>query len=495
MATYQQYLGRFWLPASQFDLSDGVNTPTISIPAGYYYLTNDASDTGSQLVETVQAAMRAATGYSAATCAYSTSTGLVTIGFASSTSVTWINDDLRDALGYTGDLSSGTSHAAPSVSPYVWRPYFPASSYPTDLSQWWAVGSTSKTGRRADGKAYGVTGNTYNEARVQYTMLPEANVCTNGSNSFRVFFENVAHLNQPVRCYPDRTTTTSYTGLLASDGEKLGTWTDFAARHISGYQGLWDADLMFWEHTATAPQTIVTSQSSVWLYLDDTMPQGVSVDAEVLYRFDGTATSLTDLMGNGHDQVLQSGSTFYVPVDGFVGLGFATAEEYKAASSAAYQYTGAMTAEIEYFNEAVPTASRTLFSCAASGGTEAANELYRLYGVSSTSLITYAIEHGAGTAYTKALAAMMPVGTIQLLTLTRNTAGTTITLYLDGTQIATETVTAPTGGTSSQLTLGDRGDGTAEGWHGVIFGMRITPACFTATQVLEAYQRVRGIIV
>lgn len=40
--------------------------------------------------------------------------------------VTWNSTQLRDILGYTGNLGSGTTHDAPNPSPLLWAPGYPA---------------------------------------------------------------------------------------------------------------------------------------------------------------------------------------------------------------------------------------------------------------------------------------------------------------------------------------------------------------------------------
>ena len=49
-------------------------------------------------------------------------TGLVTIAFGVAKAITWVTTSLRDILGYTGNLASGTSHVATTHIRNVWLP-------------------------------------------------------------------------------------------------------------------------------------------------------------------------------------------------------------------------------------------------------------------------------------------------------------------------------------------------------------------------------------
>jgi hypothetical protein len=59
----------------------------------------------------------------------------VRITAGSSYTITWTDTELRDLLGFTGNLSSASSHTADNVSPALWSPGYealPTSPYGTD---------------------------------------------------------------------------------------------------------------------------------------------------------------------------------------------------------------------------------------------------------------------------------------------------------------------------------------------------------------------------
>lgn len=228
-----------------------------------------------------------------------------------------------------------------------------------------------------------------------------------------------------------------------------------------------------------------------WDYLSATQPTGMATAAQALYKFDGTGSALTDRTGNGHTLTLGAGATFYQSRNGLVGLGCSGSEYYTAAASGSLQPTGAITAE--FICAASTIGQMALYSIDASGGTSASNCLASLYTASSTNKFIHWTETSSGTDHIVTFNSMMPVGEIVHVTETRTSAGTSASIWINGLLVDTQTVTQPTGGSSSFLTIADLTSGTS-GWIGEIYSAKFTLAEFNAAQVLESYQRVRGLV-
>ena len=280
MGLNQQYLGRFYMEALTLTLNDGTYNPTITIPAAYYYISGYTSEAQDQLVEAVTTAMAAETGFGAATCTYAAATGLVSFSFAITTTITFpaASAALKTILGYDGTTTTGAStYAGTNQACYVWRPSRAPSGTPATVENFWDQGSTSLTGRSSDGQAYQITGNTYNEAEIEYTMLSEADTITPATGTIyqdlEQFFIDVAH-TAPMRIYPDRTVNTSTDFVTAlwgrEGGEPLGTFSGFAGRHLRSFNGLWDVTIPLMEHTETSTSAASGAGEDMLIWFDYT---------------------------------------------------------------------------------------------------------------------------------------------------------------------------------------------------------------------------------
>jgi hypothetical protein len=94
---------------------------TKTIPAGTYYLSSPGSGSNDFLAE-VQSQF-GATSVTASLGEYGT--GIVTITFSGSTDVSWISTELRDILGFTGNLSGASSYVGTLSARGVWMPNVP----------------------------------------------------------------------------------------------------------------------------------------------------------------------------------------------------------------------------------------------------------------------------------------------------------------------------------------------------------------------------------
>jgi hypothetical protein len=103
---------------------------------------------------------------------------------------------------------------------------------------------------------------------------------------------------------------------------------------------------------------------------------------------------------------------------------------------------------------------------------------------------------GAGTAYLLDDDDMLPFGALQVLTATRDSAGTALKIYLNGYEVASTTVgAAPSGTAPDQVSVGAVTTATASDQYtftGLIASLRITNAEFSAAQVLSEAQSAMG---
>lgn len=255
MATYQQYLTRFSFGGNDpaFTVNDGGGADNITITPGYYWLKGYSGEVASQLMEHLSTLMAAEIAGSTAT--YSYSTGLVTLDFNSTTTaVTWWDTDLRDALGFTANLSGAASYVATYKARYAWRPSLPMSYIGTSLDSFWAIEPRTKVMRSNDGKVSSVAMDPLYSQTVRYIGLPSAEILTDEcdlQDSFEQFYADA--IGQPIRIYTDKTLDTEAsikTGVIAAAEEgNAAKIVDTMDRHVDSYQGMWNVELPLWKVT------------------------------------------------------------------------------------------------------------------------------------------------------------------------------------------------------------------------------------------------------
>ena len=250
MTTLQQYLGRFYIGVNRNAFSIGASV--LTIPAGWYYLCGYSGESAPQLCETMQAQIRSiGAGQSEAVVAFNTNIGRVGIFLETAAALTFDDSELGALLGYSesayGSAYTFVSEAQPR---YVWRPTEGLVDYPGDLATWWSKSSTTLGIRAPAGTTYTVKGNLLYDGAFSYELLPLADVISTSATehvSFEQFWVDVIHEGQPIRCYHDRTLATAAsiaTGICLGGGEEdgMGSFTKWARRHVSTWDGLWSID-------------------------------------------------------------------------------------------------------------------------------------------------------------------------------------------------------------------------------------------------------------
>jgi len=255
MSTYQHWLGRFAVGASNDSFTVDATAKTCT--AGNYYLFGYTSESTVQFIEHMEDLIAAVVASSTVT--YSTTTERVTIAWGSNShALTWTDTDLRDLLGFTTNLASGAGpYTATNAPRYLWAPNRGFTSTPVISSRVYAPISSTVVHCSRDGTLTTVRGNTRYAGEVEYQLLDGTRVFVPATGSvnkeLEKFFEDVIAAGELIRVYPDRSlnASTSYVTVKACvPGEPIGSFEDWAARHISSYDGLADVRIPLAKYVA-----------------------------------------------------------------------------------------------------------------------------------------------------------------------------------------------------------------------------------------------------
>lgn len=262
--TLQRFFGRHTIgtASKDFTLEDSSNTPTtypVALTAGDYFLEAYSGEGTNQLVEHMQAQIRAlgvkgAVDYGSATVVYEPGTDRVTIDFQTdpvTVDITWDDSALQTILGFTGSQTGADAYLAAQSPRYVWSPAKAPAEFPLDLTQFWAPRSSTIVGRSKDGTSHSLKMPVLYDAVLRYELLADTNVITPAAGTtyqdLQQFWVDVVHAGQPIRIYIDRdlsSAANTKTGLWTPDeeGEPIGSFLQHVGRHIRNYNGLWDVD-------------------------------------------------------------------------------------------------------------------------------------------------------------------------------------------------------------------------------------------------------------
>ena len=143
-------------------------------------------------------------------------TGKVTIASTANLAITWTSTDLRDLLGFTGNLSAATSHTATNHCRGVWLPDCPMSA------------------------RYGPNDAGHTEADLVQTVSPQGHVQTSVYNT-RTFLPEVvwSHVARARARIEGETTTNASFERFIRDTQFGGLAYFHVGAHVRLY---WDAD-------------------------------------------------------------------------------------------------------------------------------------------------------------------------------------------------------------------------------------------------------------
>lgn len=252
---YQEFLGRFPVGSTLDSFSIGTNA--ITLTAGNYYVNGYTGESTAQLLEHMQAKIRAATGgYANATVTRSQTTGLVTMATGGgAAAITWTDTALQTLLGFTGTQGSATSHVATYHPRYVWRPTDPPMDVDTTPEEMFAPVSTAKVYRAQDGSMCSVDGVTVLQdcRRLAYQCLPQNDAIRNVAGptyrSLEEFWEDIIARGRPMRVYPDRSVNANSACFTTAvyGAEQPGAFVDTVGKAQGSYLGYWRVDLPLWK--------------------------------------------------------------------------------------------------------------------------------------------------------------------------------------------------------------------------------------------------------
>lgn len=248
MATKGKLEGLITVPTGGWtaSINDGGGADVATIAAGTYYMSSPGSGANDFLAE-VAAKFGAASGRTW-TCTGSHGeggTGIVTLTVNVSSSITWTSTDLRDVLGFTGNLTTATSHVATQSARSIWLPSCEYNARVGGLFR--GVDETDlRTTESAAGHTFAFSSQRKVVNALRWDAITLAKSWIIGEStvnqSFQKFFRDVifgeaswtARPAGPIRWYPDAATDANYITYYA-----LGMTGCALEQFVEDYGGLY----------------------------------------------------------------------------------------------------------------------------------------------------------------------------------------------------------------------------------------------------------------
>lgn len=223
-----------------------------------------------------------------------------------------------------------------------------------------------------------------------------------------------------------------------------------------------------------------------WKYLQLAQPTNMETPAIALYQFDGTDNALTDRTGNGYILTMSNGNAQYALAQNLMGFYFIGSNRmWHNATPAPLQLDRAITVEMQIQFLRINTAEEHLFSISGVNEVLKENELCQLSRAPNTGILTHFVEYGSGTNSSAASTLSVANSELLLITFTRDSDGLASSFYINGENAATANLSNAAGkDTSGNLQKLYIGNTTL---IAIVPSVKITPATFTAAQVLESY--------
>jgi len=254
MATNGKLEAQVTIPTGGWTITctDALGGPTgVVVPAGTYYHSSDGSNSNT-LSEAITTAVNTLLGqtWTLTIAAGESANGKYTIGCDGATcTVTWTDTELRDLLGFTGDLSGSTSYESPSQAQAL---FVASNGFQKKNGQ--SGGSARKSNQQARvndaGYVFAIQGRDYKTASITWPMETRAKCWTVNESTTNESFETFmvdgiwgqsswGTVTGPIRFYPDADTDTDYGTFSAMD---LGEWDpQELTEHYAG--GHWRIEL------------------------------------------------------------------------------------------------------------------------------------------------------------------------------------------------------------------------------------------------------------
>lgn len=235
-------------------LTDALGGPTtVTLPAAtYYHSSADSTGTYTSLEDALTTLTNAAMGrtwtWNINTSSPGTGMYDVVASGGGNISITWTDTELRDLLGWTGNLSGSIGYTAPEGAEALWRSdyYYQCESGADGFEGW--PETDKQDAENAAGYLYSVTGQTKYVNRFRFPMEPRANVITAAESttnaSFQTFVQQAIHgtapwgqSGGPIRIYPDVDDDATYTDYYVPGFQ---AWKPFKIREE--WEGYWSCE-------------------------------------------------------------------------------------------------------------------------------------------------------------------------------------------------------------------------------------------------------------
>lgn len=174
-----------------------------------------------------------------------TSTGVVTINRSSGVAftVTWAaNTAIRDLLGFTGNLSSATSHTGTQQAKYLWLPNCGRSAIMSPEASNGAIETDFSFAMGSDGTPYAIAYSTRYKDSMEFRMVKGSKAWISKevtvNESFEQFYTNSIGYGLRIRFHADRSSDSTYRTWVVENG---GAYAPVPVREewADGANSLW----------------------------------------------------------------------------------------------------------------------------------------------------------------------------------------------------------------------------------------------------------------
>lgn len=224
MATLQLFDGLFRVQSQTIT----VDSTDVSFTGGFRHLLGSDGH-----LEELQRALR--TYDSGFYVIYSITLECVYIISSTSHSITWTGTDLRDKLGFSGNLSSATAHYAGTEPLYIWKPSKCLTNRSGDADLVFLPESKTKVTVSASGEASTV----HRDYIAGYTTLDyewlSKDECIKTEDpdyqTFQQFFEDIISNGYTFQYFPDRDNDDNYvTAIAGKPNSEIGKFDTYCRR-------------------------------------------------------------------------------------------------------------------------------------------------------------------------------------------------------------------------------------------------------------------------
>jgi hypothetical protein len=168
-------------------------------------------------------------------------TGKVTLARGGAFAVTWTSTDIRNLLGFTGNLGAATSHLAPNHAKYLWLPDCGRAGVLSPSASGGALESDFTLALGTDGTPFGIgyTVRAYDSLEFRHLRAKRVWTSQAATNAaFEGFWRLTAALGLRIRYHADRATDATYRTWVIEDAGRFAP-EPFDERWTEGAECLW----------------------------------------------------------------------------------------------------------------------------------------------------------------------------------------------------------------------------------------------------------------